>query len=119
MVVGLTFSLAAFAVAAVLGILNACNLFRGRPEDPALTFMHVAAAAVGAVAAVLAYVAGAQQVLVNILLVVVIVALGFLAYRRRKATGVVQRPLILLHAAIAVTCYLILLYNTARILGLA
>ncbi len=119
MTVGLTLSLAAFAVAAVLGLLNACHLFRGRPEDTVLTFMHVASAVVGAVAAIFAFLAGAQPVVVNIALVLVIAALGFFAYRRRRETGLVQRPLILLHAAIAVACYLLLAYNTAKILGLA
>ncbi len=119
MIVGLTFSLAAFAVAAVLGMLNACNLFRGRPEDTVLTLMHVASAVVGAVAAIIAFLSGAQQVLINIVLVLLIAALGWTAYHRRRATGVVQKPLILLHAGIAVACYLILAYNTAKILGLA
>ncbi|WP_428353873.1 hypothetical protein [Methyloprofundus sp.] len=69
----------------------------------------------GALLAIGAALTGDDRVYVNITMVVVIMVLGFLAVSRRFKTGKVQKGLILGHAGLAVTCYLLL---AATVLGL-
>jgi|LJSS01.1.fsa_nt_gb uncharacterized membrane protein len=111
----LTASLAAFTVAALLGLTIAFDLFRGYPVDRRIVLTHAGMAVLGAVLAVGAALLGDKRVYVNIALVVIIALLGFTAASRRYKTGQVQKSLIIGHASLAVICYLIL---AAVVLGL-
>ncbi len=108
----LTASLAAFTVVAVLGVLIAADLLRGRPVERQFILTHAGIAVLGALLAIGAALQGDKRVYINIALVVVIVILGVMAGHKRYATGQVQKGLILAHAALAVICYLILAANT-------
>lgn len=108
-------SLASFTVAAIIGLLMAADLFRGKPTSHLSLLLHVILVALGALLAIGAALAGDERVYVNIAMVVVIVVLGFLAVSRRFKTGQVQKGLILGHAGLAVVCYLLL---AATVFGL-
>ena len=104
----LTASLAAFTIAAALGLVLAIDLFKGIPTQRSFTLTHAGMAVLGAVLAIGAALTGDTRVYINIALVVVIVVLGVMAAIKRHKTGVVPKGLIAAHAGIAVICYLIL-----------
>lgn len=108
-------SLAAFTVGAVIGLLMAIDLFKGKPTSHVSILLHVIMVVLGALLAIGAALTGDDRVYVNIAMVVVIVVLGFLAVSRRFKTGKVQKKFILAHASLAVVCYLLL---AATVFGL-
>ena len=71
--------------------------------------VHIAATAIGAVIALVAALMGDTRLWTNIILAVIIVALG--AYMALgKLTKSSAKTILLLHAGIGITCYVIFVY---------
>jgi FtsH-binding integral membrane protein len=103
----LLFSLGAFSIVALVGLLMANDVFRQKPTPSLLKFLHVAFVLIGAVFAIAAAFSGDQRIWINIALALVIIALGGVLFVRRSKN---QHPqsLVLIHGGVAVVCYLLL-----------
>jgi len=104
----MTAALSAFTLTAILGLMIALNLFRGKPSDPSASIVHGISALLGSVFAIGAALLGDTRIYVNIAMAVVIILLGVMAALKRRKTGVVPKALLSIHILLALVCYLIL-----------
>ena len=108
-----------FAVAALGGLVLASFVLRGRLAPWALSLLHAALGATGLVLTALVLFGNGEEVPANTglaLLLLVIAALGgfFLAsYHLRKVPG--PRPVVLIHAAVAVVGFVLLAGGAFRL----
>jgi len=108
-----------FAVAALGGLVLAATVLRGRLAPWALSLLHAALGATGLVLTALVLFGNGDDVPANTglaLLLLVIAALGgfFLAsYHLRKVPG--PRPVVLIHAAVAVVGFVLLAGGAFRL----
>lgn len=105
----LIYSLGAFTVVAVIGLIMTSDVFRKKRTSGIWRFLHVAFVLIGAVLAFIAAVSGDARVWINVTLAVIIIGLGCLIGLRR-AKGENPGGLVLIHGGIAVVCYLLLAY---------
>ena len=111
-------SFGAFTAAALMGLWLAINLLKGKSVEPGYVHVHLLFALLGASAAIVAAIQGDTRVYINIVLVVIIAALGFIISRKRRKTGVFPKGLFAIHAALAVTCYALLGAITFNIINM-
>ncbi len=104
----MTAALSAFTLTAVLGLMIAFNLFRGKPTAPSSSIVHGISALVGSAFAIGAALSGETRIYINIVLAVVIIVLGVLAVMKRHKTGVVPKGILVVHILLALVCYLML-----------
>jgi len=104
----MTAAFCAFTLTAVLGLMIAFNLFRGKFVARSSSILHGASALLGSVLAIGAALLGETAIYINIVMAVVIIALGVLAAIKRHKTGIAPKGILLVHILLAVTCYLML-----------
>ena len=108
-----------FAVAALGGLVLAASVLRGRLAPWALSLLHAALGATGLVLTALVLFGNGEDVPANTglaMLLLLIAALGgfFLAsYHLRKVPG--PRPVVLIHAAVAVVGFVLLAGGAFRL----
>lgn len=107
----LIFSLGAFTVVALVGLIMASDVFRQKPTAPIFRLLHVIFVLVGALFAIVAAFSGDQRIWINVVMALIIIGLGCLIFARRSQK---QNPkgIVLIHGGIAVVCYLLLAYFT-------
>jgi hypothetical protein len=107
----LLYSLIIFTVVAVLGLLNAANVLAGKERSTTLASLHGLLSLVGSAIVIYAFLTGAaggKPVIVNIIMAVVIIVLGFVISVSRRSGGTPGKGVVFGHAGLAVICYLIL-----------
>ena len=120
----MTAALSVFTLTAVLGLMIAFNLFRGKPVMPSSSIIHGISALVGSAFAIGAALSGETRIYINIVLAVVIILLGVFAAMKRRKTGVAPKGILVVHILLALVCYLMLAatvlmgIDTAAMLGL-
>lgn len=105
-------ALAAFTLVALMGLALLPKVWRGCHIDPAFSLLHGGAALVGSGLAIAVALEGDTRIYANIGLVLVIAALGASISLRRRKGKPAAKGLLLLHAGLAVGCYLLLAYFT-------
>ena len=108
----MTVALALFAVAAVGGLVLAVMRFKGRPYPPmALALVHGAVAAAGLVTLIALVAQGAQKSNVTTALALFVVAAlgGFVLFFHHLRKVALPIWLVIVHALVAVTAFLVLL----------
>ncbi|KFL37915.1 hypothetical protein [Arenimonas donghaensis] len=107
----LTYALFAFAVAALGGLVLAAHVLRGKFAPWALSLLHAALGATGLVLLIMLLLQGpvAKPVLIGFGLLVLAALGGFFlaAYHQRKKLP--PKPVVLIHAGVAVAGFLLLL----------
>ena len=101
-------SLCVFTLTAILGLMIAIDLFRGKALEPWASKVHGITALVGSAFAIGAAFTGETRIYLNIAMAVVIIILGLFAVLRRHKTGVVPKAILGLHITLALACYLLL-----------
>jgi hypothetical protein len=107
----LLYSLVIFTVVAVLGLLNAAKALSGSERSATLAALHGLLSLAGSAIVIYAFLTGAagdKPVIVNIILAVIIIVLGFMISLTRRSGGTPGKAIIFGHAGLAVVCYLIL-----------
>lgn len=104
----MTAALSVFTLTAVLGLLIALDIFRGKQPAPSASIVHGLTALLGSVFAIGAALNGETRIYINIILAVVIILLGVIAVVKRHKTGVAPKGILALHILLALGCYLIL-----------
>lgn len=103
-----TASFCIFTLTAVLGLMIALDLFRGKQPAPSSSVFHGVSALLGSVFAIAAALSGETRIYINIVMAVVIILLGVFAAIKRRKTGVAPKAVLSVHILLAVVCYLIL-----------
>jgi hypothetical protein len=109
----MTIALVLFGIAAVGGLVIALMRFRGRPYPPmGLALVHGAVAAAGLVALISLVVQGQQASGATTALVLFVVAAlgGFVLFFHHLRKVALPIWLVIVHALVAVTAFLILLF---------
>jgi hypothetical protein len=106
----LIMSVAVFTLVAVMGLGMVLDISRGVGTPKMFALTHAGFALFGSALVILAALGGDNRVWINIGLAVVIIALGLLLSLRRSK-GPAPISILATHAGLAVTCYLILVYN--------
>ncbi len=104
----MTAAFCTFTITAILGLMIAINLFRGAYVAPSSSIMHAASALLGSAFAIGAALLGETAIYINIVLAVIIIALGLLAAMKRRKTGVAPKGILAVHILLAVVCYAML-----------
>lgn len=104
----MTAAFCVFTLTAVLGLLIAFDIFRGRQPSPSSSVVHGITALVGSVFAIGAALSGETRIYINIVMAVVIILLGVMAALKRRKTGVAPKGLLAIHILLALACYLML-----------
>ena len=105
----LVYAVIVFAIAALGGLVMAASVLRGRLAPWALSLLHAGLGAAGLILVLLAVLAGAAQNATIALVILAIAALGgfFLAsFHLRGTPG--PKPVVLIHASVAVIGFLLL-----------
>ncbi|NOQ14314.1 MAG: hypothetical protein GQ583_07555 [Methyloprofundus sp.] len=97
-----------FTITAVLGLMIAVDIFRGRHPAPSASIVHGVSALLGSVFAISAALMGETRIYINIVMAVVIILLGVTAAVKRRKTGVAPKAILAVHILLAVVCYLLL-----------
>jgi hypothetical protein len=108
----MTIALVLFALAAVGGLTMAVMRFKGRPQPPLpLALIHGGAAAAGLIALIVAVSSGAASRLPLVALILFIGAAlgGFLLFSYHLRKLALPMGLMVIHALVAVTAFVILL----------
>lgn len=105
-------ALAIFTLVAVMGAMMVCDVWRGRPVEPAYPLLHAGAAVLGSALVIAAALMGDTRLYTNIGLAVVIIALGIVMGLHGKKGKKVPRVIIVTHAGLAVACYAVLAFFT-------
>ena len=100
--------LGVFTLTAVLGLMIAIDLFRGRELEPWASKIHGITALVGSAFAIGAALTGETSIYLNIVMAVVIIVLGVVAVLKRHKTGKVPKVILSVHVLLALACYLLL-----------
>jgi hypothetical protein len=114
----MTTALVLFGIAAVGGLVMVTMVLRGAPRPPlALALLHGALAAAGLVALILVVVGpGAPSMARTALVVFLVAALGgFYLIAQHLQTKPLPVPVVLIHAAVAVVAFLILLATVLKV----
>jgi hypothetical protein len=112
----MTTALVLFGIAAVGGLVMVTMVLRGAPRPPlALALLHGALAAAGLVALILVG-PGAPSMARTALVVFLVAALGgFYLIAQHLQTKPLPVPVVLIHAAVAVVAFLILLATVLKV----
>jgi hypothetical protein len=105
----LVYAVIVFAVAALGGLIMAMSVLRGRLAPWALSLIHAGLGAAGLILVILAVVGGAGSNATIALVILLVAALGgfFLAsFHLRGKVG--PKPVVLIHASVAVIGFLLL-----------
>ena len=107
----LTFALIVFAIAALGGLLLAASVLRGHLAPWALSIAHALLGATGLVLLVLAVLRGAPGTRAMAALAILVVAAlgGFYLASLHAKKAIAPKVVVLLHAGLAVTGFLVLL----------
>jgi hypothetical protein len=114
----MTTALVLFGIAAVGGLVMVTMVLRGAPRPPlALALVHGALAAAGLVALILVVVGPGAPSMAKIALVIFLVAAlgGFYLIAQHLQTKPLPVPAVLIHAAVAVVAFLILLATVLKV----
>lgn len=99
-----------FALAAVLGLVLITKVFKDEDTPKAVVYSHGAAAAVGLVLLILAYINQGGSLLMTSVLIFVVAALGgFVLFGRDITDRSIPKWLSIVHALAAVTGFVLLL----------
>lgn len=107
----LLYSLIVFTVVAVLGLVNAAKVLSGSERSTMLASLHGLLSLAGSAIVIYAFLTsatGGKPVIVNIIMAVVIIVLGFVISVSRRAGGTPSKAVVFGHAGLAVVCYLVL-----------
>ncbi|UZR28921.1 hypothetical protein [Methylococcus mesophilus] len=101
-------ALAVFTLVALMGLAMICDVWAGRPVEPAYPILHGVASLVGSALVIVAALEGDTRLYLNIGMAVVIIGLGLLMGLTAKKGKRVPRAILVAHVGLAVTCYLAL-----------
>lgn len=100
-----------FALAAILGLVLIIKVFKDEETPKPVVYSHGAAAAVGLVLLILAYMNQGDSLLLTSLLVFIVAALGgFVMFGRDISQRSIPKWLSMVHALAAVTAFILLLF---------
>lgn len=102
---GLSLALGVFTLVAIMGLIQALDVFRGSYTDKTFAVAHGILSLVGSAIVIFDTLTGGdERAWINIGLAVVILALGVFLSKRRRA-GLPVKALVLAHGGLAVACY--------------
>ncbi|HWP00087.1 MAG TPA: hypothetical protein VNL74_05590 [Methylococcus sp.] len=101
-------SFAVFTLVAVMGLMMACDVWRGIAVGSAYALAHGAAALLGSALVIYAALTGDTRLYLNIAMAVVILALGAWMGLLTKRGKRIPRLILIAHAGLAVACYAVL-----------
>lgn len=101
-------SLAVFTLVALMGLAMLCDVWNGRPVEPAYPILHAVAALLGSALVIFAALGGDTRLYLNIGMAVVIIGLGLVMGLASKKGKRVPRAILVAHMSLAVVCYLVL-----------